>query len=66
MNREVQHLVRELEHQGWRVARDTRHYKLYAPNGRDFVFMSKTPSDGCAFANTVARLRRHGFKWKGR
>ena len=66
MNRDVEEIITEAERQGWRLARRTNHVKLLAPNGRDFVFMASTPGGGRAIQNTVASLRRRGFKWKGR
>jgi predicted RNA binding protein YcfA (HicA-like mRNA interferase family) len=53
--------------QGWRVELGRGgHFKLYAPDGVGRVTISGTPGDRRAFNNTVARMRRHGFEWKGR
>jgi len=65
--KEVRDLVKEAERQGWRVEFSRGHYKLYAPNGDPRpITVASTPSDHRWLVNTVSKMRRHGFVWKGR
>jgi hypothetical protein len=65
--KELKEVLREAEKQGWKVAYSGKgHPMLYAPDGKNIVTTGGTPSDHRALANLVARLRRHGFIWKGR
>lgn len=53
--------------QGWRVEQTKGgHWRLYAPDGEHIVHAASTPSDHRALANTIAQMRRYGFKWEGR
>jgi hypothetical protein len=60
-------LRRELARQGWRVE-NTRngHVRAFAPDLKTVVHFGKTESDWRAMANTISKLRQHGFEWKGR
>lgn len=61
--KEIKRLVRDLEQQGWRVElRKGGHYVAYAPDGVGIVTFSGTPSDHRAYRNTLAQLRRAGYK----
>lgn len=65
--KDMTRLIREAERQGWRVEQlKSGHWRLYAPGGKGIVHASGTPSDWRDLANTVAQMRRFGFKWKGR
>lgn len=64
--KEIKEMIKELEAQGWRVEKKTKHYQAFSPDGQGIVTFSATPSDHRSAANTVSRLRRYGFKWKGR
>jgi hypothetical protein len=67
MKKEIKELLAAAQKQGWRVEIGRGgHYKLFSPDGKCLVTMSSTPSDRHAIDNTVARMRRCGFKWKGR
>ena len=48
--------------QGWRHQRTERgHHQFYAPNGKDIVVTGGTPSDGRAWDNFMADMKRAGF-----
>jgi hypothetical protein len=66
LTKEVQKVVRAAEKQGWRVRETKKGWMLYAPDGQHMETLHKTPSDWRSIRNTVARMRRHGFKWEGR
>jgi hypothetical protein len=66
LRKEVKELLREAERQGWRVERRSRHYMLFAPDGKGKVTIASTPSTPRAITHSVARMRRYGFVWKGR
>lgn len=60
-------LVAEARRQGWRVVEKGPHYKLFpADSEKGAVVVAKTPRDVHAIKNNLARMRRAGFKWKGR
>lgn len=62
-NKEVRELVKELREQGWHVDESGRHIRAYPPDkSRPMVTLSKTPSDHRWKANTLAQLRRSGFR----
>jgi predicted RNA binding protein YcfA (HicA-like mRNA interferase family) len=65
--KELKEVIKEAKRQGWRVTTTKRgHLQFYAPDGENIVTAAGTPSDHRALANLIARLRRHGFVWKGR
>ena len=64
--KELKEVLREAERQGWTVTSHKGHWKLYAPDGKGIVHIAGTPSDHRNLANTVALMRRYGFRWKGR
>jgi hypothetical protein len=65
--KDVEQVVRAAWRQGWRVEKTrSGHWKLYAPNGRDIVIASGTPSSHRSVEATIAKLRQYGFVWKGR
>jgi hypothetical protein len=65
--KELKEITREAERQGWRVGATKKgHPQFFAPDGENIVTGSGTPSDHRSIDNLVARLRRYGFKWKGR
>ncbi len=64
MKREWRELIEEAQRQGWRAERTQRgHWQLFAPDGRTIVTLPGTPSDWRAFRNTIAQMRRAGFRW---
>jgi hypothetical protein len=61
MNHDLRPLARSAERQGVRVERGARHYKFFAPNGKDIVVIAGTASDHRAYMNNLARLKRAGY-----
>jgi hypothetical protein len=67
LKKDLKTLLAEAEKQGWTVKlAKSGHYKLYAPDGENIVTVGSTPSDRRTLRNTVALMRRYGFKWQGR
>jgi predicted RNA binding protein YcfA (HicA-like mRNA interferase family) len=65
--KELKEMLAAARAQGWRVEqRRSGHYLLYAPDGVHIVTVAGTPSDRRAIEITAARMRRYGFRWKGR
>lgn len=65
--KETKEIIKAAERQGWRVEQlKSGHWRFYAPDGKNIVHASGTPSDHKALDNLVARLRQYGFTWKGR
>jgi hypothetical protein len=65
--KELKELLAAAREQGWRVKRlPSGHFMLYAPDGVNKVTVGGTPSDRRAITITVARMRRYGFRWRGR
>ena len=59
---DLDHVIREALAQGWQHDLTTRgHHQFFAPNGRDIVVASGTPSDHRAFNNFMAQMKRKGF-----
>lgn len=64
MQKEVRELVEEAEAQGWRIrVQSNGHVTMFAPDGVGIVRVAGTPSDFRWRANTIAKMRRHGFVW---
>lgn len=64
MDKDTRKMLDEARRQGWTVEqRKGNHLKLHAPGGRTIVTMGATESDYRALRNTIARMRRAGFKW---
>jgi len=61
--KDMEQLVRAAEAQGWRVAK-TRggHWKLFSPDGVHIVVAAATPGSASSVRNTLAALKRYGFK----
>lgn len=58
----IDHVIREALAQGWQHDLTTRgHHQFFAPNGRDIVVTSGTPSDHRSFNNFMAQMKRKGF-----
>lgn len=68
MNRkEIKELIKALRAQGFQVSENkNRHYTVRTAHGEFITTLASTPSEYRGFANTIARLRRAGFVWKGR
>lgn len=54
------------QNEDWRCGERKHSYRLYASDGEHWVGISTTPSDVRSIRNSVAQMRRYGFKWKGR
>lgn len=63
MDKQWKKLLRDLGEQGWTVKPTKKGYMLY-PRDKTMnpVAIHKTPSDRRSWANTIADLRRSGFK----
>jgi hypothetical protein len=48
------------------VERRSRHYMLFAPDGKGKVTIASPPSTPRTITHSVARMRRYGFVSKGR
>lgn len=62
----VESVVDEARRQGWRVVHGGKHWKLYAPDGSTIETISTTPSRAGGVEQSIQRMRRAGFLWKGR
>lgn len=64
MDKEVREVVEEAQRQGWRCdLRPNGHWRCLAPDKVGMVWIAGTPSDRRWKANTIAKMRRHGFRW---
>lgn len=63
MDKDLKILLQKLEAQGWET-RKTRKGLFAVPPDPDLqmVLIHMTPSDRRAWANTISRLKRSGFK----
>jgi len=59
-------LVKAAKKQGWRVKQTKKGYLLLDPSGQHKEQVHMTPSDPRGLCNSLSRMRRFGFKWKGR
>lgn len=66
LKKDVNELVKAAGQQGWKVVETKRVWKLYDPSGEHLETVHKTPSAPATIRHAVARMRRYGFKWKGR
>jgi hypothetical protein len=64
--KEVRELVKAAKQQGWRVKQTKKGYLLLDPSGQHKEQVHMTPSDPRGLCNSLSRMRRFGFKWKGR
>lgn len=59
---DIDSVIREALAQGWQHDRTTRgHHQFFAPNGRDIVTTSGTPSDHRSFRNFISEMKKRGF-----
>lgn len=64
-SKEVKQLIERLREQGWRVdPTKGGHFRAFSPDGVHIVHIAGTPSSKRSHANTVALLRRYGYKGK--
>lgn len=67
VQKEVKKLVKAAKAQGWRTEERKATWILYDPSGDHIETVHKTPSPhGGAIDQSVRRMRRFGFRWKGR
>ena len=66
LRKDVKEIVHEAKRQGWRVKQTAKGWILYDPTGRHMETLHKTPSDRRGLRNSISRMRRYGFRWKGR
>lgn len=66
LKKEVNEIVKEARKQGWRVKETKKGYLLLDPTGDHAETLHKTPRDQRGVRNSVSRMRRYGFHWKGR
>lgn len=66
LQKEVKELVRAAKRQRWRVKETKKGYLLFDPSGRHKELLHKTPSEPRGLRDSLSRMRRFGFKWKGR
>lgn len=52
--------------QGWGIHYRATNIALYAPDGITIIVVHYTPSDGRAYLNTVAAMRRAGLRFPSR
>ena len=64
--KEVRELVKAAKKQGWRVKETKKGYLLFDSSGRHKELLHKTPSDPRGLRDSLSRMRRFGFKWRGR
>jgi hypothetical protein len=64
--KEVWELVKAAKKQGWRVKETKKGYLLLDPSGQHKEQVHMTPSDPRGLCDSLSRMRRFGFKWKGR
>jgi hypothetical protein len=65
LQREVRDLVKAAKKQGWRV-KEKKGYLLFDPSGHHKELLHKTPSEPRGLSDSLSRMRRFGFKWRGR
>jgi len=64
--KEVWELVKAARKQGWRVKETKKGYLLFDPSGQHKELLHKIPSDPRGLRDSLSRMRRFGFKWRGR
>jgi hypothetical protein len=64
--KEVLEVVAEARKQGWGVKEKKKGWALLDPSGDHLEILHKTPSDPKGLRHSVSRMRKYGFKWKGR
>lgn len=61
--KDLDELVDDAERQGWRTERlSSGHVKFLAPDGKGTAMFAGTPSDHRAWLNSLAELKRHGYR----
>lgn len=60
--KDIDSVIADALSQGWQHDRTVKgHHQFFAPNGRDIVTTSGTPSDHRAFSNFLSEMKRKGF-----
>lgn len=63
MDKELKALVKALEQQGFTTRRTTKGHVMVSLNGRVITVFAGTPSDHRSWRNSLAPLKRAGFRW---
>lgn len=66
LQKEVRDLVKAAKKQGWRAKETKKGYLLLDPSGQHKELLHKTPSEPRGLRDSLSRMRRFGFKWRGR
>jgi hypothetical protein len=66
LQKEVRELVKVAKKQGWRVKQTKKGYLLHDPSGLHKETLHKTPSDPRGLRDSLSRMRRFGFEWRGK
>ena len=64
--REYREVVDAAREQHWGVEETEKGFRLLAPDGVHAVTIHTTESSRRAIRNTISRMRRYGFIWRGR
>ncbi|TVR75045.1 MAG: hypothetical protein EA415_04750 [Sphaerobacteraceae bacterium] len=65
-DKDIEKLIRQVRRsEGWRVERDSKHYKLFAPDGVTIITVSVTPSSPNVIKKVRSQLRRAGLDLEG-
>lgn len=62
VNKDMRQLVKKLEKQGFEVAMSKNGHYVVRRNGARVATMPGTPSDWRSMANTIAVLKRAGYR----
>ncbi|WP_051898632.1 hypothetical protein [Sciscionella sediminilitoris] len=62
MDKDVRKLIRRLEAQGFEVRYSAKGYPLVYRDGEFVTKLPQTPSDWRGLKNSVAHLKRHGYR----
>jgi hypothetical protein len=60
--KQIRPIAKKARKQGWEIERTRGGHTLWISPGGARLYTSSTPSDGRAFKNFVAELRRAGFR----
>ena len=63
MDKDLRKIVKALRAQGFEVEITTKQHVIVSRDGRVIVVFSGTPSDWRSIRNSLARLKRAGFRW---
>ena len=64
--KEYREVVDAAKEQHWRLEETENGFRLLAPDGVHAVTIHTTEGDQRGVRNTISRMRRYGFRWRGR